>query len=208
MPIDGGLRKTLAPGTKLRGKHKGKEHTAEVVPGKDGGLRFRLADGREFASPSAAGKAVTGTACNGWRFWSLANGNQALSPPTAGSTAPAATAGATLHGSEMTANSAVTDTSVAKPEPATKAAGLKTAKTTKPAARSRPSETEAGCGRQDGQGRARQAEAGPRALTPAPRPMSGAGAMRRLLSWGAEAAHDDDIVGVTNGVRLAKGKRR
>ena len=146
MPIDGGLRKTLAPGTKLRGKHKGKEHTAEVVPGKDGGLRFRLADGREFASPSAAGKAVTGTACNGWRFWSLANGNQALSPPTAGSTAPAATAGATLHGSEMTANSAVTDTSVAKPEPATKAAGLKTAKTTKPAARSRPAKRKPAAG--------------------------------------------------------------
>ena len=32
--------------------------------------------------------------------------------------------------------------------------------------------------------------------------------MRRLLSWGAEAAHDDDIVGVTNAGFLPIGKQR
>jgi len=33
--------------------------------------QYRLADGREFKSPSAAGTAITGKACNGWAFWSL-----------------------------------------------------------------------------------------------------------------------------------------
>ncbi len=36
------------------------------------GARYRLADGREFTSPSAAGSAVMGgVSCNGWRFWSV-----------------------------------------------------------------------------------------------------------------------------------------
>ena len=30
--------------------------------------------GRFFRSPSAAGRAITGTACNGWRFWSVEGG--------------------------------------------------------------------------------------------------------------------------------------
>ncbi len=59
-------------GTRLVARYKGQEHTAEVVQ-TDKGLRYRLADGREFKSPSAAGSAVIGgTACNGWRFWSVA----------------------------------------------------------------------------------------------------------------------------------------
>ena len=32
---------------------------------------FVLQKGRVFKSPSAAGKAVTGTATNGYRFWSI-----------------------------------------------------------------------------------------------------------------------------------------
>jgi hypothetical protein len=51
----------LKPGTKLVARYKGQEHTAEVVK----------TDGREFKSPSSAGSAVTGHACNGWAFWSL-----------------------------------------------------------------------------------------------------------------------------------------
>ena len=44
-----------------------------MVAGEEGRLLYRLADGREFKSPSAAGSAVMGgVACNGWRFWSLA----------------------------------------------------------------------------------------------------------------------------------------
>jgi hypothetical protein len=42
-----------------------------VVEGEGGKLRYRLLDGREFKSPSAAGMAVTGKSCNGWAFWSL-----------------------------------------------------------------------------------------------------------------------------------------
>ena len=66
MAIDGALRKKLAPGTRLVAKYKGTEHAAEVVADEEGKLRFRLADGREFGSPSAAGSAVMGgIACNG-----------------------------------------------------------------------------------------------------------------------------------------------
>ncbi len=74
MAIDGGMREKLEPGMKLVARYKGKEHEAEVVAGEDGKVRYRLADGREFKSPSAAGSAVMGgTACNGWRFWSVAD---------------------------------------------------------------------------------------------------------------------------------------
>ncbi len=62
----------LKPGTRLVARYKGQEHTAEVVE-TDAGPRYRLTDGREFKSPSAAGSAIMdGKACNGWRFWSLA----------------------------------------------------------------------------------------------------------------------------------------
>ena len=41
--------------------------------GRGGGQTpFVLEDGKRFKSPSAAGSAVMGgTACNGWRFWSV-----------------------------------------------------------------------------------------------------------------------------------------
>ena len=72
MPIDGGLRDKLEPGTVLVAKYKGAEHQAEVIEGEDGKTLYRLVDGREFKSPSSAGSAVMGgVACNGWRFWSL-----------------------------------------------------------------------------------------------------------------------------------------
>lgn len=62
----------LKPGTKLVARYKGREHTCEVM-GTEAGIRYRLADGREFKSPSSAGSVVMGgTACNGWRFWSIA----------------------------------------------------------------------------------------------------------------------------------------
>ena len=74
MPIDGGLRDKLEPGTVLTGKYKGAEHRAEVVIDEVGSRRYRLVDGREFKSPSAAASAVMGgQAANGWRFWSLAS---------------------------------------------------------------------------------------------------------------------------------------
>jgi len=70
MPIE---NRELTAGTRLVARYKKEEHTATVVEGEEGGLRYRLEDGREFKSPSAAGSAVMGgVACNGWRFWSLA----------------------------------------------------------------------------------------------------------------------------------------
>src|SRR5213593_341769 len=68
MPIE---NRDLEAGTVLRVRHKGREHTCEVVK-TDDGLRYRLKDGKEFNSPSSAGREITGgVAVNGWRFWSL-----------------------------------------------------------------------------------------------------------------------------------------
>ena len=64
--------RNLTPGTKLVGKYHKQQHTCQVVEGEGGKLRYRLEDGREFKSPSAAGMAITGHACDGWVFWSLA----------------------------------------------------------------------------------------------------------------------------------------
>jgi hypothetical protein len=70
MPIE---NRELTAGTRLVAPYKKEEYSATVVEGEGGGLRYRLEDGREFKSPSAAGSAVMGgVACNGWRFWSVA----------------------------------------------------------------------------------------------------------------------------------------
>ena len=42
-----------------------------MIDEEEGKVRYRLADGREFKSPSSAGTAITGKACNGWAFWSV-----------------------------------------------------------------------------------------------------------------------------------------
>ena len=84
MAIDGGMRGSLKPGMRLVATYRKSEHAAEVVMGEDGKIRFRLSDGREFASPSAAGSAVMGgIACNGWRFWSLAAAEAEAAPAKA-----------------------------------------------------------------------------------------------------------------------------
>ncbi len=85
MAIDGGQRDKLGVGTRLVARYKGVEHVAEVVTDEAGKTRYRLADGRTFKSPSAAGSAVMGgVACNGWRFWSLRG--EATEPPTKAAT--------------------------------------------------------------------------------------------------------------------------
>jgi hypothetical protein len=67
MPLD---NRNLETGTVLHSRYKGKDRTCEVIRTVEG-LRYRLDDGREFASPSSAGKAAMGgVSCNGWRFWS------------------------------------------------------------------------------------------------------------------------------------------
>ena len=78
MPIE---NRELTAGTRLVARYKKQEYSATVVEGEEGGLRYRLEDGREFKSPSAAGSAVMGgVACNGWRFWSLAGEGNAPAP--------------------------------------------------------------------------------------------------------------------------------
>jgi len=64
--------RNIKPGQRLVGRYHKQEYHAIVVEGPTGGLRYRLDDGREFGSPSAAGTAITGKASNGWAFWSLA----------------------------------------------------------------------------------------------------------------------------------------
>ena len=75
MAIDATQRKAIAAGQTLTAKYKGTQYAVEVVEGEGGKLLYRLGDGREFKSPSSAGSAVMGgSACNGWRFWSIDDG--------------------------------------------------------------------------------------------------------------------------------------
>jgi len=91
--------RNLAPGTKLVARYKGQTYAAEVVevqvlpkgvlpkdapadpdPRLVGKLVYRLANGREFGSPSAAGTGVTGLSCNGWTFWAVDDGGENTGP--------------------------------------------------------------------------------------------------------------------------------
>jgi hypothetical protein len=86
MAIDGGQRGQLVPGTQLKARFKGTEYGAEVIEAEDGATRYRTDDGREFKSLSAAGTAVMGgSACNGWRFWSIAEAAAEQKPSTGSS---------------------------------------------------------------------------------------------------------------------------
>ena len=54
MPIEGGLRDKLEPGTVLSAKYKGTEYRATVVEGDEGKVRYRLEDGYSAVVSSAA----------------------------------------------------------------------------------------------------------------------------------------------------------
>jgi hypothetical protein len=71
--------RNLSVGTKLNARYKGQTYAAEVAE-KEGKLVYRLADGREFKSPSAAGTAISGLACNGWAFWSVGDSSENTGP--------------------------------------------------------------------------------------------------------------------------------
>jgi hypothetical protein len=73
--------RNLKAGTHLVGRHHKQSHTCEVIQSEGDKLRYRLEDDREFKSPSAAGMAITGHACDGWVFWSLAPAEVAQNPP-------------------------------------------------------------------------------------------------------------------------------
>jgi hypothetical protein len=92
--------RNLSAGTTLYARYKGTTYTCEVVevmalpkglnpkdapadpdPRLEPERHYRLADGREFKSPSAAGSAVmNGNACNGWAFWTVGDGTTATGP--------------------------------------------------------------------------------------------------------------------------------
>jgi hypothetical protein len=72
--------RNLKPGTKLTARYHKQSYSCEVVEGEGGKLRYHLSDGREFKSPSAAGMAITGHACDGWVFWSVQTTENAPAP--------------------------------------------------------------------------------------------------------------------------------
>lgn len=77
MPIG---NRTLAAGTRLVANYRKARYACIVSAGDDGKTVFTLEDGRAFKSPSAAGSAVmAGSACNGWKFWSV--DGEAPAPP-------------------------------------------------------------------------------------------------------------------------------
>jgi hypothetical protein len=63
--------RNLTVGTKLVARYHKESHSCEVIQGENNKLNYRLEDGREFKSPSAAGMAITGHACDGWVFWKV-----------------------------------------------------------------------------------------------------------------------------------------
>ena len=77
MPIE---NRNLTKGTKLTGRYHKQSYSCEVVENAEGKIRYRLQDGREFKSPSAAGMAITGHACDGWVFWSVQTEENATAP--------------------------------------------------------------------------------------------------------------------------------
>jgi len=74
--------RNLAVGTKLVARYRGHEYGCVVTAGKDDKIAYRMECPdhpdlhlKEFKSPSSAGSAIMGgSACNGWRFWSLPTG--------------------------------------------------------------------------------------------------------------------------------------
>jgi hypothetical protein len=66
--------RNLTEGTRLVAKYKKEVYICVIAKGDKGRLFYRLEDGRDFKSPSAAGAAITGSACNGWVFWRLDTG--------------------------------------------------------------------------------------------------------------------------------------
>ena len=72
------IARQLPPvGTTLTGRSKGQTHTAVIVEAEErpGGRAVKYGD-QVFPSLSAAAKAVSGHATNGWLFWRPAESNR------------------------------------------------------------------------------------------------------------------------------------
>ena len=110
MPIH---NRNLKAGTKLIGKYHKQSYTCEVVE-VEGKFRFRLEDGREFKSTSAAGMAITGHPCDGWVFWSVQTSEEAttseiqpeIEPEQVEQTAPSPDTEATTAGESAASQTA------------------------------------------------------------------------------------------------------
>lgn len=74
--------RNLTVGMTLVARYHKQEHKCQVVQGEGDKVRYRLDDNREFKSPSAAGMAVTGHACDGWVFWNVEATENASAPPS------------------------------------------------------------------------------------------------------------------------------
>ena len=61
----------LPPGTILSATFRGQTYAARVVEGQSEGKVAVETEGGRWPSLSAAGKAITGYAVNGWRFWKV-----------------------------------------------------------------------------------------------------------------------------------------
>ncbi len=68
-------------GTTLTATYRGQSHTAEIVDAKElparRGVKYRE---EVFSSLSAAGRAVTSHATNGWKFWQPAEPSEESTP--------------------------------------------------------------------------------------------------------------------------------
>src|SRR5690349_21835926 len=74
----------LPVGTRLRANYKKQTYTCTVEAGEEGKLTFAV-DGKRYSSPSSAGSAVMGgTACNGWRFWTVGDEDPPVSETSEG----------------------------------------------------------------------------------------------------------------------------
>src|SRR5881275_1380771 len=93
--------RNLNVGTKLNARYKGQTYTAEVVLNPeatgDRPIGYKV-EGKDqlFKSPSAAGTAVTGLACNGWAFWSVGEPGESTGPVTSTKTRPLASSTSTI----------------------------------------------------------------------------------------------------------------
>lgn len=101
MPI---TSRDLPVGRRLVGRYKGKDYICEVVATGDPAspVAYRVGD-QTFKSPSSAGGHVVGTACNGWRFWSLEGEAPAIRKP-ATAKAPAKKKGGAKKSAKKKAN--------------------------------------------------------------------------------------------------------
>jgi hypothetical protein len=66
-------RKSLPKlGSTLEKSYKGHIYKAKVISVNESKGHVRLeVNGKKYASPSAAAKALTGSETNGWRFWGI-----------------------------------------------------------------------------------------------------------------------------------------